>query len=309
MSPQNVALISPLYFLQYAILSVFLHGLHTAVFLATVYGIVIHGRGQMSASRIVVYVAILAMYAISAVHSAAAWVLVKNVVGVSGQSLEAVVLHLSNTLVEAAGFALPVNTFLADCILVWRCWAVWNRKTKIIFFPAICAVAGGVLGFLTVGLEIQMIRFSVTVLEKTLVALGTAYFVLTLVSQLSATLLIIYRIFSVTRGQTRRYSHVVEMVVESAAPNCLLLIILLPFFVGSASLATSSSSVQTILIHSAGIGPTLIAARVAFGMARSDDEWSSGNALPGKATGWSSASLTRVSTQLVSPSPYNLAGK
>jgi hypothetical protein len=183
-----------------------------------------------------------------------------------------------------------------------------------------------VLGFLTVGLEIQMFRFSVTVLEKTLVALGTAYFVLTLVSQLSATLLIIYRIFSVTRGQTRRYSHVVEMVVESAAPNCLLLIIVLPFFVGSASLATSSSSVQTILIHSAviqhnkvmispsltclqGIGPTLIAARVAFGMARSDDEWSSGNALPGKATGWSSASMTRVSTQLVSPSPYNLAGK
>ncbi|KAJ7825104.1 hypothetical protein B0H14DRAFT_2821274 [Mycena olivaceomarginata] len=301
MSPQNVALISPLYFLQYAILSVFLHGLHTAVFLATVYGIVIHGREQMSASRIVVYVAILAMYAISAVHSAAAWVLVKNLVGVNGQSLEAVVLHLfSNPLVEAAGIALPVNTFLADCILVWRCWAVWNRKTKIIFFPAICAVAEGVLGFLTV---------SVTVLEKTLVALGTAYFVLTLVSQLSATLLIIYRIFSVTRGQTRRYSHVVEMVVESAAPNCLLLIIVLPFFVGSASLATSSSSVQTILIHSAGIGPTLIAARVAFGMARSDDEWSSGNALPGKATGWSSASLTRVSTQLVSPSPYNLAGK
>jgi hypothetical protein len=80
---------------------------------------VIHGRGQMSASRIVVYVAILAMYAISAVHSAAAWVLVKNVVGVNGQSLEAVVLHLfSNPLVEAAGIALPVNTFLADCILV-----------------------------------------------------------------------------------------------------------------------------------------------------------------------------------------------
>jgi hypothetical protein len=96
-----------------------------------------------------------------------------------------------------------------------------------------------------------MIRFSVTVLEKTLVALGTAYFVLTLVSRLSATLLIIYRIFSVTRGQARRYSHVVEMVVESAAPNCLLLIIVLPFFVGSASLATSSTSVQTILLHSA----------------------------------------------------------
>jgi hypothetical protein len=67
----------------------------------------------MSASRIVVYVAILAMYAISAIHSAAAWMLVKNVVGVNGQSLELEVM------VEAAGIALPVNTFLADCILVF----------------------------------------------------------------------------------------------------------------------------------------------------------------------------------------------
>jgi hypothetical protein len=85
--------------------------------------------------------------------------------------------------------------------------------------------------------------------------------VLTLVSQLSAALLIIYRIFSLTLGQTRRYSHVVEMVVESAAPNCIILIIFLPFFVGSSSLG--SSYLQTILIHSAvseldSVNPSLI---------------------------------------------------
>jgi hypothetical protein len=93
--------------------------------------------------------------------------------------------------------------------------------------------------------------YPVAALEKTriLVSFGTAYIVLTLISQLSATLLIIYRIFSLTLGQTRRYSHVVEMVVESAAPNCIILIIILPFFVGNSSVG--GSYLQTILIDSA----------------------------------------------------------
>jgi hypothetical protein len=97
--------------------------------------------------------------------------------------------------------------------------------------------------------------YPIAALEKPriLVSLGTAYIVLTLISQLSATLLIIYRIFSLTLGQTRRYSHVVEMVVESAAPNCIILIIILisilPFFVGNSSVG--GSYLQTILIDSA----------------------------------------------------------
>ncbi|KAJ7825101.1 hypothetical protein B0H14DRAFT_3468746 [Mycena olivaceomarginata] len=229
------------------------------------------------------------------VHSTAAWVVAKTFFDMNDQSSEALEL-LSNPLVElslmATGIALPVNTLLADCILVWRCWAVWNRQIKIVLLPAICAVVGAVFGLLEVGIQIRM--YPVAALEKTriLVSFGTSYIVLTLISQLSATLLIIYRIFSLTLGQTRRYSHVVEMVVESAAPNCIILIIILPFFVGNSSVG--GSYLQTILIDSAGIGPTLIAARVAFGMARSDDEWSRGNTVLGKASGWSSTSLTRL---------------
>ncbi|KAJ7790196.1 hypothetical protein B0H14DRAFT_3570821 [Mycena olivaceomarginata] len=214
----------------------------------------------------------------STVHSTAAWVVAKTFFDMNDQSSEALEL-LSNPLVElslmATGIALPVNTLLADCI-----WPVTYLDIFTVF------------GLLEVGIQIRM--YPVAALEKTriLVSFGTAYIVLTLISQLSATLLIIYRIFSLTLGQTRRYSHVVEMVVESAAPNCIILIIILPFFVGNSSVG--GSYLQTILIDSAGIGPTLIAARVAFGMARSDDEWSRGNTVLGKASGWSSTSLTRL---------------
>jgi hypothetical protein len=178
-----------------------------------------------------------------------------------------------------------------------------------------------VLGFLVIGIQM----YPVMKIEKALIALGTAYFILTFVSQLSATLLIIYRILNVTHGQIRGYSHVVEMVVESAAPNCLILIIVLPFFVESSGVDPGSSYLQAILLYSTvrelpsfwsrilepsltcsqGIGPTLIAARVAFGMTRSDDEWNSSSPILGETAQWFRSTLTRVSTQLMSPSPYS----
>jgi hypothetical protein len=75
----------------------------------------------MNTGRIVVYVAILVMYTMSTVHSAAAWVVAKTFFDMNDQSSEALEL-LSNPLVElslmATGIALPVNTLLADCILV-----------------------------------------------------------------------------------------------------------------------------------------------------------------------------------------------
>ncbi|KAJ7825123.1 hypothetical protein B0H14DRAFT_3727082 [Mycena olivaceomarginata] len=78
---------------------------------------VIYGRAQMSTSRVLVYLAILVI------------VLGPLRFG-NGPG------PLGNLLGKVTEFALPVNTFLADCILIWRCWAVWNRKTKIVFLPA-----------------------------------------------------------------------------------------------------------------------------------------------------------------------------
>jgi hypothetical protein len=102
------------------------------------------------------------MYTMSTVHSAAAWAVVKTFFDMNDQSSEEGLELLSNPLVElsvmATGIALPVNTLLADCILVSlptlikatipnyaqarRYWAVWNRQIKIVLLPAICAVVG-----------------------------------------------------------------------------------------------------------------------------------------------------------------------
>ncbi|KAF7332918.1 hypothetical protein MVEN_02397700 [Mycena venus] len=308
MSPQDLESFSSLrqVYPQVAVLSVFLNGLYTAVFLATVYGIVMHGRGQTGASRILVHIAILLMYASSAAISWILWIVAKNAFITSETPKDTLAYLLSTALPRMPVIALSLNTLLADCILVWRCYVVWNRKVKMVLLPAVCALGGGVIGFIAIAIELQLGIVPTPEDGATIFPLGTTYFILTLVSQLSATLLIIYRIFSIAGRPTHRYARVVEMVVESAAPNCIILIVLIPFFLGIHPLGASYP--QAILLQSVGIGPTLIAARVAFGMARSDDEWDT-RPVPGgsrQASAWYNLSLTRISTQVENPLRPNI---
>jgi hypothetical protein len=105
-----------------------------------------------------------------------------------------------------------------------------------------------VLGAISIAAEIQE-GLVTAVRGKRWAALAASYFTLALVSQLSATLLIIYRIFSLGVGQTHKYARVIEMLVESAAPNCIILICFLPFFVRSPSV--NNFYPQAILVQTA----------------------------------------------------------
>ncbi|KAF8178353.1 hypothetical protein K438DRAFT_1938776 [Mycena galopus ATCC 62051] len=266
MSAQDLQSLMPLreLYLQLALLSLFMHGLYTAVFLATLYGTVTRGRGQWNTSRVFVYIPIFAMYIVSTGCSATLWLVAKRAFIIHGQSPEDTVTYLISS---------PTLNLITAALPIWRCWGVWNRQIKIIILPATCVLVGAVLGAIVIATEIQ--EGLVTAASgKRWAALATSYFVLALVSQLSATLLIIYRIFSLKLGQTPKYARIIEMLVESAAPNCIILICFLPFFVRSPSV--NDFYPQAILVQTAGIGPTLIVARVTFGMARPEDEWEYG---------------------------------
>ncbi|KAJ7698487.1 hypothetical protein B0H14DRAFT_3036839 [Mycena olivaceomarginata] len=211
------------------------------------------------------------MYIVSTGCSATLWLVAKRAFIKHGQIPEDTVAYLnSSPAVNLITAALLANIFIADSILIWRCWGVWNRKIKIIILPATCVLVGAVLGAISIAAEIQEGLVTAT-RGKRWAALAASYFTLALVSQLSATLLIIYRIFSLGVGQTHKYARVIEMLVESAAPKCIILICFLAFFVRSPSV--NNFYPQAILVQTAGIGPTLIVARVTFDMARPEDEW------------------------------------
>ncbi|KAF8179572.1 hypothetical protein K438DRAFT_2021612 [Mycena galopus ATCC 62051] len=323
MSAQDLQSLMPLreLYLQLALLSLFMHGLYTAVFLATLYGTVTRGRGQWNTSRVFVYIPIFAMYIVSTGCSATLWLVAKRAFIMHGQNPEDTVTYLiSSPMLDLTTAALPVNIFIADSILIWRCWGVWNRQIKIIILPATCVLVGAgmvlaisspplivifllpeVLGAIVIATEIQE-GLVTAAAGKRVTALATSYFALALVSQLSATLLIIYRIFSLKLGQTPKYARIIEMLVESAAPNCIILICFLPFFLRSPSV--NDFYPQAILVQTAGIGPTLIVARVTFGMARPEDEWKYGRKSGGirRAGGLPLSNyMSRISATITSP--------
>ncbi|KAF8142557.1 hypothetical protein K438DRAFT_679675 [Mycena galopus ATCC 62051] len=304
MSAQDLQSLMPLreLYLQLALLSLFMHGLYTAVFLATLYGTVTRGRGQWNTSRVFVYIPIFAMYIVSTGCSATLWLVAKRAFIMHGQNPEDTVTYLiSSPMLDLTTAALPVNIFIADSILIWRCWGVWNRQIKIIILPATCVLVGAVLGAIVIATEIQE-GLVTAAAGKRVTALATSYFALALGSQLSATLLIIYRIFSLKLGQTPKYARIIEMLVESAAPNCIILICFLPFFLRSPSV--NDFYPQAILVQTAGIGPTLIVARVTFGMARPEDEWKYGRKSGGirRAGGLPLSNyMSRISATITSP--------
>ncbi|KAJ7087065.1 hypothetical protein C8R44DRAFT_893236 [Mycena epipterygia] len=255
-------------YLQVVLLEMFMNGLYTAVFIATMYSMVF----RKIKINLPLCFAIVAMYVFSTVHAASRWVLVKNAFIDHGDTPESTLTYLLINplwLVVVPGVMFPANTLVADCVLIWRCWVVWNRNWKIVIIPILCTISGAVLGFLTIATEAQFILHPNRNREM-FADFATPYFILSLVTTLTATLLIVFRILTMTEGRARGYGRVIEIVVESAALYCIVLIIFLPFLIRGSD---NDGYPQAILVQMTGIGPTLIVARVSFGLARPDHNW------------------------------------
>ncbi|KAJ7118120.1 hypothetical protein C8R44DRAFT_549363, partial [Mycena epipterygia] len=215
---------------------------------------------------------IIAMYVFSTVHAASRWVLVKNAFIDHGDTAESTLTYLLVNplwLVVVPGVMFPANTLVADCVLIWRCWVVWNRNWKIVIIPTLCAISGAVLGFLTIATEAQFILHP-DLNRETFADFATPYFILSLVTTLIATLLIILRILTMTDGRARGYGRVIEIIVESAGLYCAVLIIFIPFLIRASA---NDGYPQAVLAQVTGLAPTLIIARVSFGLARPESTW------------------------------------
>ncbi|KAJ7087079.1 hypothetical protein C8R44DRAFT_893246 [Mycena epipterygia] len=257
-------------FLQTALLEMFMNGLYTGVFIATIYSMTF--RKKLSEINIPLCLAIVAMYVFSTVHAASRWVLVNTAFIDHGDTPESTLAFLAVEplwLVVVPGVMFPANTLIADSILIWRCWVVWNRNFKIVIIPILCTIAGAVLGFLSIATEAQFILHP-NLNRETFADFATPYFILSLVTTLTATLLIILRILTMTEGRGRGYSRVIEIIVESAALYCIVLIIFLPFLIRGSD---NDGYPQVILAQVTGMAPTLIVARVSFGLARAESTW------------------------------------
>ncbi|KAJ7257773.1 hypothetical protein C8J57DRAFT_1516653 [Mycena rebaudengoi] len=222
----------------------------------------------MGRGKIAICIAIIAMYLFSTLHSAARWVMVRSVFLSNDDTLHPILSALyfhPIWLNILSGFVLPANSLVADCIMTWRCWVIWDRKFKIVILPILCTIAGTALGFLTVSLQANIIlnpnsRSSNPSSDSTeFLAFSAPYFILSLITTVLCTGLIILRISTVSSGGVNVHGRVFEILVESAALYCVVLIALLPFLINEGFTAAYP---QAILVQITGIAPTLIVARV-----------------------------------------------
>ncbi|KAJ7256395.1 hypothetical protein C8J57DRAFT_564202 [Mycena rebaudengoi] len=215
------------------------------------------------------------MYILATTHSFNRWIIITHAFIDHSDTPTSTALALIQpplSLELGGAIVFSTNILISDCVLIWRCWTVWNYNWRIVVLPIICTLVGTALGFRSIADQAAYILNPELDIDM-FVDFATPYFILSLVTTLLATLLIVVRILTMSEHNTRRergYGRVIEIVVESALLYSVTLIIFLPFLIRGAD---EQGIVQSFIAQMTGIAPTLIVARVSFGLARPDETW------------------------------------
>ncbi|KAF8992985.1 hypothetical protein BDQ17DRAFT_1312538 [Cyathus striatus] len=188
---------------------------------------------------------------------------------------------------------LPINvmfyatlflvTFLADLLILWRCWVIWNAAGKLIAcivlaFPVLLLLGSFVMGTLW---TLQSSQPGLSLYSKLPMAYGTTYYAISLSVNIILTILISTRLFMYRRRMlvtlpvehAKQYASLATIFIESAALYSMFALIFIISYavnnpINQVFLAVASSAQQ--------IAGYLIIYRIAQGTA-----WSNGT-LEGK---------------------------
>ncbi|KAK0437700.1 hypothetical protein EV421DRAFT_2038171 [Armillaria borealis] len=173
----------------------------------------------------------------------------------------------------AVSIAGGISTLLADTLLIWRCWTVWGRRWLIVVIPIACTLTGTAIKIL----DTYHLMHDTPDNAQDLLSYGSTaiwsilYISFLITTTIFCTLLIIYRIVTITGGMgIRSYRGIIEIIVESAL---IYSVSLLVYVVLIARESSGGPYADVIASSARGIAPTLIVGRVAAGYARPDESW------------------------------------
>ncbi|TFK49484.1 hypothetical protein OE88DRAFT_1663091 [Heliocybe sulcata] len=220
----------------------------------------------------------------------------------SGAAQEINNYNLGNTI---GYFIITFSNFVADGLLIWRCYVLWNRRFLVISVPLVLLIAETLCGFAMFGmaLAIYYIRLYAPAddtepplewlrLNNALGITSIAFYASSCVTNLMMSGLIAFRIWRSTRyvAKTRSrngYIRVASLIFETGIlySVCLLLGAI---FVGLADTTTMEAAstgygvMTCILQQIVGIFPTVIILLVALGRSSEQTTHYSVNAVPRK---------------------------
>ncbi|KAJ7343972.1 hypothetical protein DFH08DRAFT_702035 [Mycena albidolilacea] len=190
-----------------------------------------YGKQSTSFRKTGQLVIVIAPYICSTMHAALNWVWYSKAIDENelpgGPGLLRSLTHLPAWLEGTGDSFFVLNIFMADCVFIWRCWCVWNRRWKVVVLPALATITGLVLGGIVISDQVIKLRslepFVVAKKSRDFVRLSTIYFSLSVATNLTTTLLITLRIALVQRSAKKagtrthhNFNPIMEILIESA---------------------------------------------------------------------------------------------
>jgi len=261
------------------------HGLYSATMLVTLW--IIAFNKQLAGSRKSWQIGlVIAPYICSTIHASLNWLYYSKAIDdnelPTGPGLLYSLTHLKVWIEGTGDTFFCLNIFMADCVFIWRCWIVWNRRWAVIVLPTLATISGAILAGFIISDQVVALRsleaFTIAKKSEEFVKFSTVYFSLSVATSLTTTLLITLRILLVQRvskqngvNNGRTFNPIVEILIESAV---LYSVTLLTFVVLDIEKNVNVYYAQNIHAQMAGLAPLLIILRVAAGHSRSQEEWS-----------------------------------
>ncbi|KAJ7139267.1 hypothetical protein C8R44DRAFT_764143 [Mycena epipterygia] len=259
-------------YLNITLVQIFFHGIYFVVFFLALYAMILKRKTPP-----LLFAVVVAMFSSATVQTALNWQSLRDGFVAHGDTPLDTVNSLTQeslAVTVLTGTMLIGNTLLADCVLIFRCFAIWNRDWRAIVLPVLTTLASTGLGMLILFENARFIESGGD--PNAFVDYARPYFSLCLATTLMATLLIVFRIVWLTRGNVALgfsgYRAVIEVVVESAFLYSATLIVYIALLFGSMT-TDNDGYAQAVLIEMTGIAPTLIIARVSFGLSRPSSSW------------------------------------
>ncbi|KAF9028130.1 hypothetical protein BDZ89DRAFT_1066287 [Hymenopellis radicata] len=231
------------------ILLVFCHGIHTCIFFVALYYI-IESTAQPIPKRISLATIVTFLWFANTTE----WNLY-----LTGD----IAMTIASDVLRA------LSVFVADLILVWRCWVLYGGNLKVIAIPGLCVIT-----------ETTSFLADVNFTSPSRLNWLLVYYSMTVATNSLCTVLILFRIVWVSGlgASLKTYRGIIEILVESAAMYAIIYIAVLiayayQFYTGGPIL-NAYPYPEVISYSITGIAPTLIIARVMAGQSRPNDSWS-----------------------------------
>ncbi|THU95558.1 hypothetical protein K435DRAFT_966351 [Dendrothele bispora CBS 962.96] len=172
-----------------------------------------------------------------------------------------------NTGIEVAQL---LSTLVAEAILIYRCYVLWNNKIAVIVVPIILSIAEtGLLLFDLILVSIEDFPTKPPSPDQTPIRLLIAFVSVCAATNLSLSCLIGSRILYLSHSSRsvfgdqldKRYKKIVTVILESGILYSAFLVTYLVLVISEAGTRLGAQALQPSVIQITGLAPTLIVVR------------------------------------------------